>query len=387
MIVRKEAGCELVKMVALLNVGRGVEPKRALAQTTTQLLKKSTTSKNFLELNKAIDFYGASLDIFSSPLYITAELYCIKKHFKSLLPLFFETLYEATFHQADLDILKSQNIDIILQNNLQTDVTADKLLSESLFGKNHILGYYSTTDDIVNIELEDIKEFYTQHISKCLPVFFLAGDIDSFFESEINSYIQQYGLTNSSRSPVNATQTYFSSEIIKHSIPNASQASLRLGSVINHNSLEEYMALDFINFTLGGYYTSELMSALRLKKGYTYGVYSYLLLFDHVASLQIALEADSQYIDACFNEIKKVFNRLQKKGLELDFVLNQFYSLWLRNSEGSLKELSYDIKFYKLGYDYNEFKNNVIHKNIVVEKNDSFLSILNYSNYLKIVVN
>lgn len=385
MVIRKEIGCELIKLIALFPIGRDVESKKALAQTTVQLLKKCTRTKSFIELNSAIDFYGASIDIFSSPLYITAELYCTKKHVSSVLPLFFETLFEAEFLEEDLEILKHQNIDLISQNKLQTDVSSDKLLSETLFGRNHILGYYSEIEDYHEICLDDVKHYYATHISRCLPEFFIAGDVTSELEHKISHFVSHYSLKPTVRNLALSATLSIPSEPTIIDIPNASQSSIRLGSVFVHDSLEAFVQLDFLTFALGGYYTSELMDVLRQRKGYTYGVHSYLLLFEKNASLQIAFEADRAYEMKSLNEIKKVFSRLTKKGLNQDVVAKQYYSHWLRHSEGSLKELSYDIKFYKLGYDYTAFKQMVKRQKIELPSESFTQNILNYNHYVKAI--
>lgn len=387
MVVVNEPGCGLIKIVAIFQVGRDREQKKALAQATANMLKKSTIKKTNLKLQSAIDRLGANIEIYASPLYITAELHCLKLFEKEGLDLFFEILFEATFMKDDWDISKKISKETIIQNEFQTDFWADKLLSESILGQDNMYGYYSSATDYDSIEIKEINSFYQAYIKPNRPNWYLAGDINKNTEKLIKSKEAGYSLKKTKRN-IPAVQLHPKS-IIKKSLAEATQASIRLGLIIPRDSFEDFLSLELINTYLGGYYLSQLMMSLRIKHGYTYGVYSHLLHLPEYSLLSISYETDERNIDSSLSAIKNLFSRLDsKKSLDLKEAKEQYFSMWSKQSERSLQEIMYEIRLSKLGYSYTEYIDRVQqYKSLNPSNIEKYKStLLNFESYTQTIV-
>ena len=84
-----EPGCQVFKLVALFPIGRDVEPKRALVQSVAAMMKKATQKKTNKRLHEWLDKYSIQIEIFSTPIHFTAELYCHVKFLNHAIPVFF----------------------------------------------------------------------------------------------------------------------------------------------------------------------------------------------------------------------------------------------------------------------------------------------------------
>ncbi len=392
MLLLEESNSNLIKAVFLFEIGRDKETKKALAQSLANILKKSTLRKDNLELQEAIDFYGASIDIYASPLYMTAELHCLAPHFNIMIDLLCEILFEANFTENEWLVTKKITQESISQNEMQTEFWADKLISESILGSESIYGYYSTSIDYDKIVLQDIKDFYSNFIQRSSPKIFLAGEVNSTSLKYIQAKLSEYKTTETSRILPQIDPIKTSDTIIKK-LESGQQSSIRMGILVPRFTFEDFICLEVLNTFLGGYFLSELMKKLRIELGLTYGVYSHCVHFENTSLLIISFETDTENINPSFNAIIELFNRLKLETKSpLTEAIKQYYGQWSKNSERTIQELSYHTKLYKLGYNYDDYKESL--ESLWSEKlklNSRIIdtykfSLLNFENYMKVIV-
>lgn len=351
-----ESDTQLIKILAIFPIGRQNESKRALVQSMTAMLRKATISKANKELQEAIDFYGASMEIYSSSLYITAEMNCLAKFTEPVLDLLFEVLFEAKFDEDDWVTISNILKENILQSQHQTDYWAERNLSLNLYGKNHILGYYTNTQDYDDISISDIRSFYSTYLSNCCPKFFLAGELPKNTESYIASLVTKYKLADT-KSTYAATTIKSSGNYCSYKLENASQASVRMAIAVPRTCFEDFLKIEIWSMFLGGHYMSELMILLRQKLGLTYGVHSHCVHHAHTSILHIGFDTDSKNVDISLKKINNLFKRLNSENkLDLTDAINQYRSQYSRNSEKALTEILYQVRLARLGYNYSEYQ-------------------------------
>lgn len=355
MEIIREPNSQVVKLVAIFDVGRQLETKRGLAMSVANMIKKATVSKPNQGLQEHIDRYALNIEVYSSTLFITAEMHCHRRFIKEGAAVFFEILFEASFPENIWQVVRNQSKEMISQQENQTDFWADKLMSEHVLGAENPLGYYSHTSDYDLIYIEDIELFYQKYIQTRKPKLFLAGDVDNEIESYLNQQISKYDFVSSEN--INSiVKPSHSPRILTKKMEGSSQASIRMGKLIDRNSFNDFLELEFYNTMLGGYYTSELMKELRIQHGFTYGAYSYLIHFPKFSLFQIGYETDENAIAPSLSAIKQLFSRLETNTIhQLSEARKQYYSQWSKNAERSLQEIMYHIKLKKLGYNYSEY--------------------------------
>ena len=89
---------------------------------------------------------------------------------------------------------------------------------------------------------------------------------------------------------------------------------------------------------LGGYFGSRLMSNIREKRGYTYGINATIYSVPHDNALVIACETATQYAEAVVDEVRRELQRLCDESVgedELQMVKNYMEGQYCRRHERS----------------------------------------------------
>lgn len=71
----------------------------------------------------------------------------------------------------------------------------------------------------------------------------------------------------------------------------------------------QFPMLQVLNVLFGGFFGSRLMTNIREDKGYTYGIYSYLMNHIHASAILISTEAGR---DVCEATVKEVYHEMEQ---------------------------------------------------------------------------
>lgn len=348
-----EPDCPLIKCQVIFPIGKLNETKKLQSMLFSQMLMKSTLSKNAFEIHSVLDFYGASMDCFSGPMHTTFEIYCHQKHWKNIVDLLFEVCYEAKFDISEWDLLLKKKIEELKQLQLQNDWLADKKIMTSLFGSDHNFGYIQTVEDYQNIDLADIINFYNEKWLNASPTFFIAGGIDNSSVEYLEKQLQSHKKKTKFES-VRSKITYLESE--QNSNSKQYQVSIRLGKLFECKDEMDFLTYEVFNMALGGFFGSALMREIRQKKGLTYGIYSYLQMYANQGALIVSLETAPSNLKIALDAILSIFDRYYKDKDLFYEAKRQVYSNWIRSNSQSLNEIKNHVRFHKMGFNYKKYE-------------------------------
>jgi zinc protease len=139
-------------------------------------------------------------------------------------------------------------------------------------------------------------------------------------------------------------------------IPGSRQSVIYLGYLAMSRDNPDYVKADFINYRLGGAFTSILNQILREEKGYTYGASSYFqelkVKAPFVASTQVRSDATFESVKIFRDEMEKYRNGVSEN--DLQFIKNcMILSNALRfETNGSLVGMLSTMSKYGLPDDY-----------------------------------
>jgi len=161
------------------------------------------------------------------------------------------------------------------------------------------------------------------------------------------------------------------SQIYFVDIPGLRQSVIYVGYLALARNDPDYVKADFVNYRLGGAFTSILNQILREEKGFTYGASSY---FQEMRTKAPFIAATSVRSDATFESIKIFRDEMEKyrNGIsenDLQFIKNcMILSNALRfETNGSLVGMLSTMSKYGLPDDYIKMEENVI-KNMTIEE-------------------
>ncbi|MBP7477882.1 MAG: insulinase family protein [Chitinophagales bacterium] len=353
-----ESNINIVKFTVILPGGRIAEIKKAQSFLTAKMIKKGSKNHTAFQIEEILDFNGATIEVESGYDEIHISLFCLKKQFLALIPLFHEVVFEAVFEPHEFSLLKNIRIEKLKQALSKNESVAERTLGVHLFGADHPYGYATSEQNYIDIQLEDIEYFYRKHYQKLKAKYMIVGDYDASF---IDTITALFIPNNYQPNPGDDAQPFSLSPSAEkyHTVklPNPYQSSIKIGWHTIAPAHPDSIDLSILNTIFGGYFGSRLMGNIREEKGYTYGIYSQIFNQKYGSYGYISTDTDKKHIDKVLKEIQHEIDQLKQVLIpieELDLVKNYLKGDLLRDIDGSFKlaEAQYRIMKFGLSADY-----------------------------------
>ena len=254
---------------------RGNVTKPAVANLTADMLEKGTVGKTTAELEDAVNALGSSISVNVGAESTVISGSTLARNFEATIALVEEMLLEPRWDAEEFALLKSQKIDAVIQSAGNPNAVAGRELLKIRYPKNHMFHYtaYGSKASLESIELSDLKAFYTKNYAPARAKLRVVGAVNaSTVKSAFSGIAGRW--TTAATQDINLPQSASveSSKVYFYDVPGSKQSVLRVQRPSLPATHADYPLARAINFPLGGIYTSQLMTELRLNKGYTYGI-------------------------------------------------------------------------------------------------------------------
>lgn len=315
---------EMIMLNWVFFAGNWYENKKTVAAACNFLLKNGTTSKTAFEINEHFEYYGSYLN--RSCYNETSELvlHCLNKHVEELLPVVAEIVSESAFLEEEIDIYK-QNSQQRLKVSLQKcEFVAGRLIDAYLFGEDHPYGAYNNMEDYANINRDDLLSFYNEYYKRGRCVLFVSGKLPANLVTLLDRHFGKLPIRNH-RSGI---------EVVHHSMmpaaqkqfniandENGVQSAIRIARNFPNRHHPDFQKVMVLNNVFGGFFGSRLMGNIREDKGYTYGIYSYLLNHVQDSGWMISTEAGRDVTAATIEEIYREMTDLREEKIDEEELL------------------------------------------------------------------
>jgi predicted Zn-dependent peptidase len=300
----------------IFNAGNSWESKKGVAAAVSHLLKNGTSTRSAFAINEHFEYYGAWLNRSSHHETADVTLHCLNKHVGELLPVVAELITDSIFPQEELDIYK-KNAQQRLQVSLKkSDFVAARLIDAYLYGPAHPYGVYMEQEDYQQLQRDDLVAFYKQQylggacrilVAGKLPADILDRLEASFGRLAIHAPAKDIALPAPAIVP--ATQKKYN--IVND--PNGVQGSIRIARNFPNRHHPDFQKVQVLNNVFGGFFGSRLMANIREEKGYTYGIYSYLVNNIQQSALVISTEAGKEVCAPAIAEVYKEMDLLREE--------------------------------------------------------------------------
>jgi len=260
--------------------GQSLDDKNKLgtAFLLAQSMMEGTASKTPQELEEAIGILGANLRIRANKESIIISASCLAKNFEPTMALVKEVLLSPRFDINEFARLKATRLTRIQQGKGDGRRIASNAYMKLVYGEDHVLGLPTggITKTVEKIELADIKSFYNKNISPKVASFHLVGSVsEQRVKKALNSLNTWQGQdVTFPKQPEIVTPS--KPKLYFIDLPSAKQSAVYIGKTVVDGFDKNYYPIEFANNRLGGGISARLAQTLRIKKGYTYGAYSYI---------------------------------------------------------------------------------------------------------------
>jgi zinc protease len=346
--------------------------KLGITELTAQLLNEGTKNFTTEEISAQLEKLGSSIDFNGGRTSSSIRVSCLKKNLDATLKILEEKLLNPGFREEDFKLAKKQYKESIKDSETNANAMASKIFNFSLYG-NSVLGLSPSIKSIENIELSDLKEYYTNYYSPSVTNVVLVGD---FEEKEmlskldfLNKWLAKEVSIQPLPEPVATTEPKF----FIYNKPFAASSVINMGyPSIKYDATGDYYKNRIANFVFGGNFNSRLNLNLREDKGYTYGIRSGFNGGKYVGEFSIGTSVKRNATALSLGEIIKEFKKYETEGItdkELEFTKNSLLNEEALKYEAPYQKASFlsNILRYNLEKDYT-YKQNQLLKNITKEE-------------------
>ena len=301
--------------------GNWYEARKMSASATNYLLKNGTSRLTAFGVNEHFEYYGSYLNRTCYNETAELTLHCLNKHVNELIPVVAEIITDSVFPEEELLIYK-QNSQQRLKVSLQKcEFVAGQLIDAYLFGDDHPYGKYSKLEDYEALQREEIQGFYKEYYQNGRCVIFAAGKLPPDLPEQLEQYFGKLPLrAHTSKDKIVTHAVTPATEKKQHITidPQGVQTAIRIARPFPNRHHSDFQKAMVLNNVYGGFFGSRLMANIREEKGYTYGIYSYLMNHVDRSGWMISTEAGRDVTEATVQEIYKEMDRIREQLIDDD---------------------------------------------------------------------
>lgn len=318
--------------------------KLGVAELTASMLNEGTKNYTTEQISAELEKLGSSIGFNSGKTSTSIQVSCLKKNLDATLKLLEEKLLQPGFREDDFKRVKKQMKEGIRDEEMSANTMANKLFNYSIYG-NSVLGLEPSMKSVDNVDLDDVKAYYSNYYSPSVCNLVIVGDIS---EAEIMSklaFLNKWQAKEVKLQPIPEPLPVSESKFFIYNKSFASSSVIQMGyASLKFDATGDYYKNRIANFIFGGNFNSRLNLNLREDKGYTYGIRSSFYGDKYSGTFEIGTSVKRNATALSLYEIMKEFKKYETEGLtdaELAFTKNS-----LLNQEA----LRFEAPFQKAGF-------------------------------------
>lgn len=298
-----------------------------VASMVAAVLPQGTQNLTPEELEEEIELLGSRIAMSAGREEMTMSASTLSRNFEKTVSLMEEILLEPRWDSTEFVIARTRTRNRIIQGEADPATVGYLLFNRTLYGENNIFGYNTlgTKESIEKISPDDLRQYYSANFSPSVSSFLIAGNITKdqalkALSSLEESWKDKDILLKEYPSPADpeTAKMYF------YDMPGSRQSVIYIGYLALSRDDPDYPKADFINYRLGGAFTSILNQILREQKGFTYGASSAFgemkTEAPFAASTSVRSDATLESVKIFIDEMKKYREGIPEE--ELQFIRN-----------------------------------------------------------------
>lgn len=341
----------------IFEAGVWQQKKPLVAHFTNQMLKEGCENFSSAQIAEKLDFYGAWLQLSNGYHQSFVTLYSLNKYLPQTLALLEQMIKKSTFPENEFKTILHNRKQNYLVESEKVNVLANRRFQQCLYGANHPYGKLATLSDYETLEIDSLKEFYRANYGskKCTIVF--SGNIEKEMIEQVHTVFGKDEWGSSSAVLPEPTYTISADTQKKHFVlkEDSVQSAVIIGRPLVNFTHPDFHYLQILNTIFGGYFGSRLMSNIREKKGYTYGISSYISPLLRAGHLTISSQTATKYVQLLIDEVYKEMEKLCNKPIsasELSRVKSYMMGETIRSFDGVFAQADSLISLLTSGLDY-----------------------------------
>jgi len=280
-VIVEKPGLPVVAQGLLIRAGGVTDPadKPGIASLTASMLSEGTTSRTSQQISDEMEFLGSQLRASASREFATLSAETLTSHWQHALDILADVAQNAVFPADEFDRVRSERLTDLSRIPDSPQAIAGRASQALLFGSGTRYGHpiSGTEAALKTFSRDDLASHHAAYYVPENATLFLVGDIsrDEAIKQAENSFGGwQSGAASDPEGDADGTPEDGITTIYLADKPGAPQSVIRSGYLTVPRHHPDYLALNLLNYILGGQFSARLNMNLRQDKGYSYGYMS-----------------------------------------------------------------------------------------------------------------
>ena len=285
--------------------------KAGLASFNALVMAEATRTRDLTRLAEDQQRLGTTISVSAGLDSARASLTVTTDRTAAALDLLADVVEHPAFHPADIERLRKRRLTAIAQQADSPQTIGLNVGPALLFGSApYGLPAIGTLASITALTSADLNAFYAAHFGPADSALTFAGDLT---EAQARTLAQKYfGSWSATTAPavtVPAPPPAPTRKIVIIDKPGSPQTFLAAYGPGHHVDTPDDQAIDIMDYTLGGAFTSRINMNLREQHGYTYGASAYYPRLRQggyfITSALVRTDVTGPAATALFDELKR----------------------------------------------------------------------------------
>lgn len=283
----------LIALRFVVRAGSALDPqgREGLADFTARLMRRGAGGLSADALNEATDFVGASISAGVGEDLFVVSLQTPTRHFDQMLELFAKVLTAPDFAQKELELARRRTLAQLANALDDPSALADRALVHQLYA-GHPYGHetYGGARSLERFERAELQAFHQGRVGPGIGHLFVVGDVepDAVVKKLEGALGGWRGGPDNEPVPLPLGPLQNAGTVLLVDKPDQTQAQVRIAGPGLRRGHPDHHALQVMNSSLGGGFTSRLVREIRVKRGLSYGASSYFEMLQAGGSFQFS---------------------------------------------------------------------------------------------------
>ena len=302
---------EVLRISFVFRAGSAAQQVPFSASAAANLLAEGSRGMTGAEIAEQLDYYGSWYDVNLDRDYAYINFATLSKFFDRTLAVAEQILLDPTFPEEELRSYCAKRRQRLAIERTKVDVQAREAFAKALFGARHPYGISSDEAEYDRLTRDAVVAFHTAHYTAENCVVVCSGRIGAHERQAIASLAERIPQRAA------AAPAVFPEPQTTHAVfvepPGAVQSSLRIGRLLFPRQHPDFVGMQVVATTLGGYFGSRLMQNLREEHGYTYGAVAAMVNFERAGYFAVATQVGT---DVTREALREIFHEIERLGEE-----------------------------------------------------------------------
>ena len=280
-VIVEKPGLPVVAQGLLLRAGGITDPagKPGVASLTATMLAEGTPTRSSRQISDEMEFLGTQLRASASREFATLSTETLTTHWEHAIEIMADVARNATFPADEFDRVRSERLTDLSRIPDSPQAISGRASQSLLFGAGTRYGHpvSGTESAVKSFTRDDLASYHAARYSPEGTTLILVGDIsrdEAVKQAEAAFGGWQSDDTSVTESSEDETPADGTTTIYLADKPGAPQSVIRAGYLTVPRHHPDYLALNLLNYILGGQFSARLNMNLRQDKGYSYGYMS-----------------------------------------------------------------------------------------------------------------